>query len=69
MAQGPRRSSSRFGLVQNALAMAAARNMEQALTQLVDAGHGEGDVEAEAVKARITEETGKLYKVSWDLKM
>jgi hypothetical protein len=49
--------------------MAAARNMEQALTQLVDAGHGEGDVEAEAVKARITEETGKLYKVSWDLKM
>ena len=49
--------------------MAATPTMEQALTQQVDAIHGEGDVEAEAMKARITEETGKLYRVSWELQM
>lgn len=43
--------------------MAATPNMEQALTQQVDAVHGEGDDEAEAVKARITEETGKYQTI------
>jgi len=43
--------------------MAAAPNMVQALTQLVDAVHGEGDEETEAMKTRITEETGKYQTI------